>query len=277
MHDVKATTVLRNGIHMPWFGLGVWKAAEGEEVKRAVRTALEAGYVSIDTAAVYENEAGVGEAIRESGMSREELFLTTKVWNDDQGYEETLRAFEESRRKLGTDYVDLYLIHWPVRGKYAETYRALEKLCEEGYVRAIGVSNFHQHHLEELLAHCQIPPMVNQVELHPMLAQQELREYCKKQGIQVEAWSPLMRGGEIFEHETIRDIAGKHGKTPAQVVLRWDLQSGIVTIPKSVTPARIVENSRIFDFELSAGDMARIDALDCGRRVGTNPEKYDTM
>ncbi|MDC2863580.1 aldo/keto reductase [Bacillus sp. BP-3] len=271
------TTTLHNGVKMPMLGLGVYKAKEGEEVKRAVQTALEIGYRSIDTAAIYENESGVGEAIREFGIAREELFITTKVWNDEQGYETTLKAFDTSLKKLQMDYVDLYLIHWPIRGKYVDTYRALEKLYEEGKVRAIGVSNFHIHHLKHLLENCQIKPMVNQVELHPMLAQFELRNFCQQEQIQMEAWSPLMRGGEVFEHPVIQEIAKKYGKTPAQVILRWDIQSSIVTIPKSVTPSRIAENFHVFDFSLTEEEMCRIDTLDCNKRSGTNPEKYDTM
>lgn len=271
------TTTLHNGVKMPMLGLGVYKAREGEEVKRAVKTALEIGYRAIDTATIYENESGVGEAIREFGIAREELFITTKVWNDEQGYETTLKAFDTSLKKLQMDYVDLYLIHWPIRGKYVDTYRALEKLYEEGKVRAIGVSNFHIHHLEQLLANCHIKPMVNQVELHPMLAQFELRNFCQQEQIQMEAWSPLMRGGEVFEHPIIKEIAKKYGKTPAQVILRWDIQSSIVTIPKSVTPSRIAENFHIFDFSLTEEEVAQIDTLDCNKRSGTNPEKYDTM
>lgn len=262
---------------MPMIGLGVYKATEGEEVKQAVKTALNIGYRSIDTATVYGNESGVGEAIRESGIAREELFITTKVWNDDQGYETTLQAFENSLNKLQMNYVDLYLIHWPIRGKYIDTYRALEKLYEDGKVRAIGVSNFHQHHLEQLLQNCKIKPMVNQVELHPMLAQVALRDFCQNEQIQMEAWSPLMRGGEVFQHPIIQEIAAKYGKTPAQIILRWDVQSGIVTIPKSVTPSRIEENFTIFDFSLTEEEMKQIDTLDCTKRVGTNPDKYDTI
>lgn len=271
------TTTLHNGVKMPMIGLGVYKATEGEEVKQAVKTALNIGYRSIDTATVYGNESGVGEAIRESGIAREELFITTKVWNDDQGYETTLQAFENSLNKLQMNYVDLYLIHWPIRGKYIDTYRALEKLYEDGKVRAIGVSNFHQHHLEQLLQNCKIKPMVNQVELHPMLAQVALRDFCQKEQIQMEAWSPLMRGGEVFQHPIIQEIAAKYGKTPAQIILRWDVQSGIVTIPKSVTPSRIEENFTIFDFSLTEEEMKQIDTLDCTKRVGTNPDKYDTI
>ncbi|HDR7756903.1 aldo/keto reductase [Bacillus cereus] len=271
------TTTLHNGVKMPMIGLGVYKAKEGDEVKQAVKTALEVGYRSIDTATVYENESGVGEAIRESGIPREDLFITTKVWNDDQGYEETLEAFEKSLKKLQMDYVDLYLIHWPVRGKYVDTYRALEKLYEEGKVRAIGVSNFHKHHLELLLTNCKVKPMVNQVELHPMLTQFELRNYCQDEQIQMEAWSPLMRGGEVFQHPIIQAIANKYEKTPAQVILRWDIQSGIVTIPKSVTPSRIKENFTIFDFALTEEEIRQINTLNRDLHVGTNPDKYDTL
>lgn len=269
------SVTLHNGVQMPVLGLGVWQVTEKEELKRAVKAALEAGYRAIDTAAIYGNEAEVGEAIRESGIPREELFITTKVWNSDQGYESTLAAFEASLEKLGLEYVDLYLVHWPVKGKYVETYRALEQLYKDGRVRAIGVSNFHIHHLEDVMQNCEVKPMVNQVELHPKLGQTELREFCRQNYIQIEAWSPLMRGGEIFENETIKVLASKHGKTPAQIVLRWDVQNGIVTIPKSVTPSRIEENSDIFDFELSAEDVAQIDALNEDRRVGPDPDNFD--
>ncbi len=269
------TKKLHNGVDMPVLGLGVWQTKEGEEVRTAVKAALAAGYHSIDTAAVYGNEAGVGEAIRESGVAREELFVTTKVWNSDQGYESTLKAFETSLDKLGLEYVDLYLIHWPVSGKYVDTYRALETLYEQGKVRAIGVSNFHIHHLEDVLANCKIKPMVNQIELHPRLSQVEIREFCQKHEIAVEAWSPLMQGGEIFENETIAQIAEKYGKTPAQIVLRWDIQSDIITIPKSITPSRIEQNVNVFDFELSAEDIAKIDALNENRRLGPDPDNFD--
>ncbi|MDG4655678.1 aldo/keto reductase [Ectobacillus antri] len=271
------TVTLHNGVRMPILGLGVWKVTEKEQLKNAIKAALDAGYRAIDTAAVYGNETEVGEAIRESGVPREELFITTKVWNSDQGYETTLAAFEVSLQKLGLDYVDLYLVHWPVKGKYVDTYRALEKLYEDGRVRAIGVSNFHIHHLEDVMTNAKVKPMVNQIELHPKLAQTEIRAFCREHGIAVEAWSPLMQGGEIFENEVIAQLAEKYGKTPAQIVLRWDVQSGIITIPKSVTPERILENSQIFDFMISDQDMKRIDALNENKRVGTNPEKYDTM
>ncbi|BBW97359.1 aldo/keto reductase [Geobacillus sp. FSL W8-0032] len=274
MNHLQDCAVLHNGVRMPWVGLGVYKVKEGEEVKRAVRTALEMGYRHIDTAAFYENEEGVGQAIRESGIPREQVFVTTKVWNTDQGYETTLKAFDKSLKKLGFDYVDLYLVHWPVKGKYKETYKALEKLYKDGYVRAIGVSNFQIHHLQDVLADCEIKPMVNQVEYHPRLTQKELHAFCRENGIQLEAWSPLMRG-EILNEPTIVEIGKKYGKTPAQVVLRWDLQNGVVTIPKSVTPARIKENADLFDFSLTDEEMKRIDALNANKRIGPDPDNFN--
>ncbi|WJQ00801.1 aldo/keto reductase [Geobacillus stearothermophilus] len=274
MNSLQDCAVLHNGVQMPWVGLGVYKVKEGEEVKSAVRTALEIGYRHIDTAAFYENEEGVGQAIRESGIPREQVFVTTKVWNTDQGYETTLKAFDKSLKKLGFDYVDLYLVHWPVKGKYKETYKALEKLYKDGYVRAIGVSNFQIHHLQDVLADCEIKPMVNQVEYHPRLTQKELLTFCRENGIQLEAWSPLMRG-EILTEPTIVEIGKKYGKTPAQVVLRWDLQHGVVTIPKSVTPARIKENANLFDFSLTAEEMKQIDALNLNKRIGADPDNFN--
>ncbi len=274
MKHIADATQLHNGVRMPWLGLGVWRVEDGNEVENAVRTALEVGYRSIDTAKVYGNEAGVGKALKESGVPREEVFITTKVWNDDQGYESTLEAFEGSRQRLGVDVIDLYLIHWPVKGKYIDTWRAMEKLYKEGKVRAIGVSNFHQHHLDNLLAECEIVPMVNQVEMHPYLNQEPLHNYCREKGIQLEAWSPLMQG-KFKEEPLFSELAEKYGKTEAQIILRWDLQREIVTIPKSVTPSRIAENADIFDFELTAEDMDRIMALHRGQRFGRNPEELD--
>lgn len=268
------TTTLHNGVQMPWFGLGVWRVEDGSEVVNSVKAALEAGYRSIDTAAVYKNEEGVGQGIRESGVPREEIFVTSKVWNSDQGYETTLAAFDESLRKLGLDYLDLYLIHWPVEGQYKDTWRAMEKLYKDGRVRAIGVSNFHVNHLEDLMKTAEITPMVNQVECHPRLAQQELRTFCKENGIQMEAWSPLMQG-ELLDNEVLVEIGEKYGKSPAQVILRWDVQSGIVTIPKSVKAHRIQENADIFDFELSQEDMDNIDGLNKDQRVGPDPDTFN--
>lgn len=274
MKHITDTTTLHNGVKMPWLGLGVWKVEEGNEVETAVRTALEVGYRSIDTAKAYGNEAGVGQAIKDSGVAREDLFVTTKVWNAEQGYESTLSAFEESRRLLDLDVIDLYLIHWPVKGMYIDTWRAMEKVYKEGKVRAIGVSNFHQHHLEHLISESEIVPMVNQVEMHPYLNQEQLRRFCEERNIQLEAWSPLMQG-KFTEEPLFAELAEKYGKTQAQIVLRWDLQREIVTIPKSVTPSRIAENADIFDFELSADDMNRIMALNRDQRFGRNPEEFD--
>ncbi|MDO3675489.1 aldo/keto reductase [Paenibacillus ehimensis] len=267
------TTVLNNGVRMPWLGLGVWKTKEGDEVVQAVQHALEAGYRSIDTAAVYGNEAGVGQALQASSIPRDLLFVTTKVWNADQGYDSTLRAFEESRRKLQLEVIDLYLIHWPVKGKYKETWKALEKLYKDGLVRAIGVSNFKVHHLEDLLQDSEIVPAVNQVEFHPLLNQQELRTFCKEHKIQLEAWSPLMQGN--LDLPLLSELADKYGKTPAQIILRWDLQHGVVTIPKSIRESRIRENIDVFNFTLSDEDMARLDGLNQDRRFGPDPDHID--
>lgn len=263
---------LNNGVLMPQLGLGVYKTKEGDEVKNAVRWALEAGYRSIDTAALYENETGVGEAIRDSGVPREEVFVTTKVWNTDQGYDNTLKAFETSRKKLGLDYVDLYLVHWPGKDKFIETYRALEKLLAEGLVRAIGVSNFKEHHLDRLMAETSVVPAVNQVEFHPLLRQKSLHEYCKSKGIALEAWAPLMKGQ--LDHPILLRLAEKYGKTPAQVVLRWHIQLGVIVIPKSVHQDRIVSNADVFDFELSAEEIAEIESLDENKRFGPDPDEF---
>lgn len=264
-------TVLNNGVHMPWLGLGVFQVADGDEVIRSVQYALEAGYRSIDTAAGYRNEAGVGAAIQQSGIPREQLFITTKLANSDQGYESTLRAFEESRRKLGLEYIDLYLIHWPGKDKYKDTWRAFEKLQKDGYIRSIGVSNFQIHHLESLKQDSDTIPAVNQVEFHPLLNQQELRQYCKREGIQLEAWTPIMKGN--LDLPQLTELAAKHGKTPAQIVLRWDLQHGVVTIPKSVRQERIQENAGIFDFTLSDEDMKLIDQMNQNHRFGPDPDQ----
>lgn len=257
---------------MPWLGFGV-AYINANKVKDSVLTAIKAGYRSIDTAADYGNEEDVGNAIKECEIPRNELFITTKVWNSDQGYESTLKAFEESRRKLSLDYLDLYLIHWPVKEKFKETWKALEKLYKDGFVRAIGVSNFHVHHLLELINNSSIIPMVNQVELHPTLSQINLREFCKSYKIQVEAWSPLMQGS-LNMPELIK-IGMKYRKTPAQIILRWDIQNCVVTIPKSATEKRIIENSDIFDFELSSEDMDAINDLNINRRLGPDPDNFD--
>jgi diketogulonate reductase-like aldo/keto reductase len=271
--SLKDTVTLHNGVKMPWMGLGVFKVTDGEEVIESVKAAIRNGYISIDTASFYKNEEGVGQAFRESGVPREELFITTKVWNADQGYESTLQAFETSLDKLGLDYLDLYLIHWPGKNKYKETWKAFEELYKQGRVRAIGVCNFQVHHLEDLIASAEIKPMVNQVELHPHLTQKELLAYCKAEGIQLEAWSPLKQG-QLLNHPVLEDIAQKYNKSVAQVILRWDLQHGVVTIPKSVKEQRIIDNANVFDFELSAEDMEKIDGLNEDSRAGSHP---DTM
>ncbi|MEC1613057.1 aldo/keto reductase [Bacillus mojavensis] len=275
---LQATATLYNGVKMPWFGLGVFQVEEGSELVNAVKTAIVQGYRSIDTAAIYGNEAGVGEGLRqgmeEAGISREDLFVTSKVWNADLGYEETLAAFETSLSKLGLNYLDLYLIHWPVEGKYKEAWRALETLYKDGRVKAIGVSNFQIHHLEDLLKDAEMKPMINQVEFHPRLTQKELMAYCKKQGIQMEAWSPLMQG-QLLDHPELTDIAKSYNKSVAQIILRWDLQHGVITIPKSTKKHRIKANANIFDFELTQEDMNRIDALNENLRVGPDPDNFD--
>ncbi|PGS55435.1 aldo/keto reductase [Bacillus sp. AFS041924] len=269
---------LNNGLEMPVIGLGVFQVEDGQVVIDSVKAAIRNGYRSIDTAAIYQNEEGVGQGIREAleenGLKREDLFITSKVWNADLGYQSTIDAFELSLKKLGLDYLDLYLIHWPVEGKYVDTWKALETLYKNGKVKAIGMSNFQIHHLKEVMANAEIMPMVNQVELHPMLSQVELRKFLKENSIQVEAWAPLMQGG-LFENETLLEIANKHNKSIAQVVLRWHLQNGVVIIPKSIKEHRIQENANIFDFELTQEDMNRIDALNQNHRVGPDPDNFD--
>lgn len=273
--SLNSTTKLHNGIEMPWMGLGVYKMdVENGEARDAVLSAIENGYRSIDTASFYKNEEGVGEALSRTSVPREDLFITTKVWNDEQGYEETLEAFERSLQKLGLEYVDLYLVHWPVPGKYKDTWRALEKLYNDGKVRAIGVSNFLPHHLDELMKDATIKPMVNQVELHPQLNQPELRAYCDEHDIQLEAWSPLARG-KFFDDPLIQELSEKYGKTPAQIILRWDYQHRVVTIPKSSNPERQAENADIFDFELSAKEMNRMESLNEDERIGPHPDEFD--
>jgi methylglyoxal/glyoxal reductase len=272
--NLTSTVKLNNGVEMPWVGLGVFQSEPGRTTEQAVRWALEIGYRHIDTAAYYNNEADVGKALRESGVPRESVFVTTKVWNADQGYESTLKAFDRSRAKLNMDTVDLYLVHWPVKGKYLDTWRALEKLYAEGKVRAIGVSNFLVHHLEDVVKSSSVRPAVNQVEFHPALMQKDILAYDSRMKIQPEAWAPLTRG-RSFGDPLIVSLARKYGRTPAQVILRWDLQIGVVTIPKSVHRERIEENSRIFDFVLEQADVDALSAKDTGTRIGPNPDTID--
>lgn len=276
--NLQSTTTLHNGVKMPWFGLGVFKVEEGPELIEAVKTAIKAGYRSIDTAAIYKNEEGVGlgirEGLKEAGISREDLFVTSKVWNADFGYDSTLEAYQTSLDKLGLDYLDLYLIHWPVKGKYLDTWKALETLYSEGRVKSIGVSNFQIHHLEDVMKDAKVIPMVNQVEYHPKLSQTELHSFCQQHNIQLEAWSPLMQG-LLLEDSTLKEIADVHGKSVAQIILRWDLQNGVVTIPKSTKEHRIIENSSIFDFELSSTEMEQIATLNENKRIGPDPDTFD--
>ncbi|USD26698.1 aldo/keto reductase [Flagellimonas marinaquae] len=274
LSDLQGSFELHNGVQMPYLGLGVYLSKDGEEVINAVKEALNHGYRHIDTAAIYENEEGVGEGIRQSNVPREDVFLVSKVWNTDQGYEATLKAFEASLNRLGTDYLDLYLIHWPKGDLSKDTWRALERLYREKRVRAIGVSNFLKHHLEDLLDTAEIVPMVNQMEFHPYLVQQELMDFCSSHQIQYEAWSPLMQGN-IFDLDIMKDMAAKYNKTIAQIVLRWDLQKGVVTIPKSSKKERIKTNSELFDFTLSDEDVKLLDSLDKGKRFGPDPDNFD--
>jgi len=269
--DISSKVKLNNGVEMPWLGLGVFQAGEGGEVENAVKAALKTGYRSIDTASLYGNERGVGTGIKDGGVPREEIFLTSKVWNSDQGYRSTMKAFEVSIDKLQTGYLDLYLIHWP-RGKHSvETWKAMEELQGKGKIRAIGVSNFMIDHLEAFLPECKIQPAVNQVEFHPELVQQELLDYCNSKNIRLEAWSPIIKG-KVNDIPVLKALAAKYGKTPVQVTLRWEIQKGVVAIPKSVNPDRIASNADIFDFEISDKDMVKIDRLDKNNHIGPNPD-----
>ncbi len=272
--DIGGTFTLHNKVEMPYFGLGTYQSSNDREVIDAVRYALEAGYRHIDTASVYKNEEGVGSGIKESPVARKDLFVVTKVWNTDQGYDTTLKAFDDSLNRLGLDYLDLYLVHWPVAGKYKETWRAMERLYLEKRVRSIGVSNFLKHHLEDLISDADVVPMVNQMEFHPYVVQQELLDFCNKNTIQYEAWSPFMQG-KIFNLKEIQQVAGKYKKSVAQLTLRWNLQKGVVTIPKSAKKDRIVENANIFDFEISQTDVAYLDSLDRGERIGPDPDNFE--
>jgi 2,5-diketo-D-gluconate reductase A len=266
---------LHDGVEMPQLGFGVFQIAP-EETQERVEEALTVGYRHVDTAAAYRNEAGVGAAIAASGVGREDVFVTTKLWNSEQGYDSTLRAFEKSIERLGTGHVDLYLIHWPLpsRDRFLDTWRAFERIKEEGGTRSIGVSNFRVEDLERLEQEAEQRPTVNQVELHPRLQQAELRTWHEEHDILTEAWSPLAQGG-LLEEETIETIAAHHERTPAQVILRWHLQLGNVVIPKSATPERIRENFELFDFALSEDDMAAIERLDGGERTGPDPGTFD--
>jgi 2,5-diketo-D-gluconate reductase A len=267
---------LNNGVSMPQLGFGVFQVPD-DETEAAVTTALEVGYRSIDTAAAYGNEAGVGAAIARSGIPRDELFVTTKLWNSEHGYDSTLRAFDNSLDLLGLDHLDLYLIHWPRPrvDKYVETWRALEKLLADGRTRAIGVSNFQPAHLRRVIDETGTVPAVNQIELHPYLTQREPRDVHAEHDIATEAWSPLAKGGDLLKEQVVTSLAEKYGRTAAQIVLRWHVQLGNVVIPKSVTPSRVRENFDLFDFELADDDVESISALDRGLRTGPDPDQFN--
>jgi 2,5-diketo-D-gluconate reductase A len=268
---------LNDGARIPQIGFGVFQITE-DETAAAVSHALDAGYRHIDTAALYRNERAVGRAVRESGIPRENIFVTTKVWNTDQGYDATLRAFSASLERLGTGYADLYLIHWPVpaTGRYVETWRALEKIQADGLAKSIGVSNFEPAHLERLAAESGVVPAVNQIELHPYLAQARLRSIHADRGIATQAWSPIARGGKggLLEDPAVLAVAERTGRTPAQVILRWHVQLGAIPLPRSVNPARIRENIDVFSFALGDADMAAIGALDRDGRIGPHPNQF---
>jgi diketogulonate reductase-like aldo/keto reductase len=272
---LQATVKLNNGVAMPWLGFGVFQVPVDADAERCVRTAIDLGYRSIDTAAIYGNERGVGRAVRDCGVPREQLFITTKLWNDDMRRDRSAAAFEESLERLGLDYVDLFLLHWPIAGKIVPSWRVLEDLHRTGRIRAIGVSNYMIPHLDELLAAAEIPPAVDQIEFHPYLQSKALVGHCQALGIVVEAWSPLMQAGVLLEDRVLIGIAGRHGRSVAQVVLRWDLQRGVVTIPKSVHAARIAENAAVFDFVLTPAEMDAINALDRNQRNGSDPLNFN--
>lgn len=267
---------LNNGILMPQIGLGVFKLDDGRNVEQAIEVALDSGYRGIDTASLYGNEEGVGRVIARSNIPREELFITSKLWNDDHGFDTTLKAFDTSLKKLNADYLDLYLVHWPLKSKQnrAETWRAMEQIYESGRARAIGVSNFTPSHLDELLKTAKVVPAINQVELHPYLTQIDIRSYCDSKGIIVQSWSPIMRGGDLLTDPVITGIANVYGKEPAQIVLCWHIQLGLIVIPKSKTPERIRSNINIFNFELTNEEMQRISGLNKNMRIGPDPDSF---
>ncbi|CAM4046665.1 aldo/keto reductase [Listeria booriae] len=276
--DLKVTDTKKfhNGQEIPLVGLGVWKMRDEKEAIEAIQVAIESGYRAIDTAKVYENEEYVGQAIREAGIAREALTITSKLWNADHGYDETLRAFDTTLKKLQLDYLDLYLIHWPVLA-YKDSWRAMERLYNEGLIKSIGVSNFHQHHLENLFTTANEKPVIDQIEIHPLLSQKPLKAYLESQDIVHEAWSPLAQGGELLTNQTLQRIADKYNITIPQVILRWHLNNGSVIIPKSVTPERIRANIDLFGFDLAASDMAEIDALNKDERKGSDPDSEEFL
>lgn len=273
LRSLADTVEIAPGVHMPRLGLGTYKSDEGPDVEGEVAYGLSIGYRLIDTAALYGNEEGVGKALRAGTVPREDVFITTKLWNSDQGYESTLKAFDRSLDKLGMDHVDLYLVHWPWSKHLRDTWRAMEQLLVSGRTHAIGVCNFRPHHLDELAEFATTMPAVDQCEFHPRLQQPDLQAACAARGITLQAWAPIMRGRVNLVPELV-EIASRHEKTPAQVSIRWILQKGVVTIPKSIHPSRIAENCDVYDFELSREEMATIDTLDTGQRIGPDPDTY---
>ncbi len=270
------TLTFHDGHHAPQLGFGVFQIPN-DETRAAVKTALDSGYRSIDTAAIYGNEEGVRQGMEASGVARDEIFLTTKLWNSEQGFDSTLRAFDQSMKKLGADYLDLYLIHWPTpkKDRYLDTWKAFIRLRDEGRIRSIGVSNFQPGHLDRLVKETGVVPVVNQIEVHPDFAQNDVVAANRQHGVITEAWSPLGQGGDLLKNDTLVTLAKRHGKTPAQVVLRWHVQLGHMVIPKSATPDRIRSNLQVFDFVLSANDMAAIATLDAGKRMGPHPDELN--
>jgi len=271
--NLTSTVKLNNGVDIPILGLGTYQIGDDDAVYNAVRYAIEAGYKHIDTAAAYHNEIPIGRAIKDSGIKREDIFITTKLWNEEQRKDNQYNAFEESLERLGVDYVDMYLIHWPVKGKYVESWKVLEKIYKEGRARAVGVCNFNIHHLEDIFAASDLMPVVNQVECHPWLTQVELADYTQKKGIVFEPWSPF-GVGMVLNDETLKSIAQKYNKSVAQLILKWGLQRGFINIPKSANKERIIQNTQIFDFTVTDEDMAEIFKLNCGKRSGADPETF---
>ncbi|MCR1026718.1 aldo/keto reductase [Cellulophaga baltica] len=272
--DINGSVKLNNGLNIPYLGLGVYKIKDGEEVFNAVQYALDAGYRYIDTASAYFNEKGVGRAINEHRIPREEIFVSTKVWNSEQGYDNTIKSFNKSLDRLNMEYIDLYLQHWPVKGKFKETWKAMETLYEEGKIKAIGVCNFLQFQLEDLMSFSKIKPTINQVEFHPYLTQESLQKFCKKENIQIQSWFPLMHG-EAFKIEGFQELATKYHRSVSQLLLRWNLQKDIIIIPKSKSKTHIIENSELFDFEISREDMSFLDSFDSNLRMGPNPANFN--
>jgi diketogulonate reductase-like aldo/keto reductase len=274
MNSINSKVTLNNGYEIPQLGLGLFRTGSGKEMEQAVLAAYENGYRLFDTASVYQNEDSFGEVVKYNGLKREELFITSKVWNSDQGYESTLKAFDKSIKKLKTDYLDIYLIHWAVEGMFIETWRALEKLYKEGLIKAIGVCNFFEHHFKELQGNSEIKPVLNQIEYHPHLQQPKLKHFCDEREIFIEAWGPIKRGA-VNEIPLMQKLSEKYSKSPVQITLRWELQKNIITIPKSAKPDRIKHNADIFDFEISLEDVQAINKLDRNDRFGPDPDNFE--